>query len=356
MHACVTYSHVGDWYYMADSQPSTGERLLFLFWQAHLQAFFMGILFFVAGVFAAGSLERRGRAGFLRERARRLGLPTLFYMLAIHPFILLVLNPWGTRFPPAGAFYRHYLISGRFLGSSGPMWFAFALLIFCCVLASTGPFGSAEPKTSEPLPAPSAGRLWFFAAALGVASFLIRTRQPLGSSVMNFQLCYFAQYVAAFGAGLAAARGGWLGALASSRRAANAGWSAILGGPILLLALVSALRWNPAAGELYRGGWNVPAFELAMWEQLTGLGLGLGILALFSRFAGAGPGWLRWAGDRSFGVYLLHPPVLVALAMAFRSLPQEPVLLAALLTVAGLTGSFILADLARRIPGLRSIV
>src|SRR5206468_3515329 len=91
MHACVTYSHVGSWYRMEDPEPAMLMKIAFMFWQGHLQAFFMGFLFFLAGVFAHGSLERRGLKSFLHERFTRLGLPSLLYMLLIHPFMVFVL-------------------------------------------------------------------------------------------------------------------------------------------------------------------------------------------------------------------------------------------------------------------------
>ena len=74
MHACVTYSHVGGWYRMEDPEPAMPVKIAFILWQGHLQAFFMGLLFFLAGVFAHRSLERRGAGAFLKERGRRLGL------------------------------------------------------------------------------------------------------------------------------------------------------------------------------------------------------------------------------------------------------------------------------------------
>ena len=77
MHACVTYSHVGSWYRMEGAEPAMPVKIAFIFWQGHLQAFFMGLLFFLAGFFAQHSLERRGTRSFLQERWRRLGLPSL---------------------------------------------------------------------------------------------------------------------------------------------------------------------------------------------------------------------------------------------------------------------------------------
>ena len=53
---------------------------------------------------------------------------------------------------------------------------------------------------------------------------------------------------------------------------------------------------------------------------------------------------------------MLHAPVLVALAMLFRGLPYTLFGLAGLLTIAGVAASHLLADLARRVPGLRAIL
>lgn len=355
MHACVTYSHVGDWYVMAERVPSLPEKLVFIFWQAHLQSFFMGLLFFISGYFAHGALGRHGPGRFLRERAVRLGLPTLLYMLVIHPFILLGLNPWHADFPPFAEFYVRYLLTGRFLGSSGPLWFAFALLIFCVVLVvwrRVRPAGATAGNAAVP----GAAQLWRFGLLLAVGTFAMRLCQPLGTNVLNFQLGYFVQYVAAFAAGVAAARSGWLLPLSASATARRAGRLALVGGPVLLLVLVVALIKHPVGGDPQNGGWHWQALALAGWEQLTGLGLSLGLLALFARrFNRDGP-VLRWLADRSFAVYVLHPPVLIALMMAYRALPQVPLALAVLLTLTGLAASYALADLARRVPGLRAIL
>jgi len=361
MHACVTYSHVGDWYVTAEKVPSLPEKLVFIFWQAHLQAFFMGLLFFVSGYFASGALERHGPGRFLRERGVRLGLPTLCYMLVIHPFILLGLNPWSATFPPAPAFYAKYLSTGRFIGSSGPLWFAFALLLFCAALVGwrrLGPAVAVRNGQASLLAlsgAPGGLRLALFGLLLGGATFLVRLVQPLGTNVLNFQLGYFVQYVAAFAVGVAASRAGWLLPLAASTQARRAGWLALVGGPMLLLVLVVALIKFPQAGDPQNGGWHWQALALAFWEQLTGLGLALGLLACFSRRLNREGPVLRWLADRSFAVYVLHAPVLVALMMVFRSLPQVPLALAALLTLSGLAISYALAELARHVPGLRSI-
>jgi len=360
MHACVTYSHVGSWYYMSESEPTLAAKFPFILWQLHLQSFFMGLLFFIAGYFAQGSLGRRGPGSFVGERLFRLGLPTLLFMLVIHPFVLLGLNPWHAHFGPAPPWYAKFIRTGGFLSASGPMWFAFALLVFCLILAlwqAVRPSRDSALETNEPpsASAPSLSALLLFASGIGVATFAVRLSQPLGSSVLNMQLCYFPQYVAFFAAGVIAGRRGWLLALAASPQARRAGWIALLAGPVALYALLYA---GYKAGDLsaFRGGWHWQAFGLAAWEQFEGVGLSLGMLALFSRCMNRETAVLRWLSDRAFGVYVLHTPVLVALTMAYRSLPQNPVLLASLLTASGLAATYVLAAAAHRTPGLRAIL
>ncbi|MEO8104060.1 MAG: acyltransferase family protein [Betaproteobacteria bacterium] len=356
LHACVSYSHVGDWYFMSAQEPTLAAKVPFIVWQAHLQSFFMGLLFFISAYFAYGSLARHGTRAFVRERLVRLGLPALLYMLVIHPFILLVLNPWNHDFGAPITFYVNYLFTGRFLGASGPLWFAVALLIFCLALAGWRAMRPLPASVDATQPAvPSGTFLLLFALAIGLGSFAVRLVQPIGTNVLNMQLCFFVQYVTFFLAGLHAARHGWLLPLAQSSRARIAGWLALFGGPTLLLAIMF-IGAKTAPPEAFFGGWRWQAFGYAMWEQLAGVGLSLGLLALFSRNFNFERPWLRWLADRSFGVYCLHAPVIIALAMLYRALPQNMYALVALLTVTGLTFSFILADIGRRLPGLRRIL
>ena len=360
MHACVTYSHVGSWYRMEELQPTMPMKIVFYFWQGHLQAFFMGFLFFLAGVFAHRSLEKRGLAAFLRERGRRLGFPSLLFMLLINPLMTHVMlgYPHGADRPSLAALYGSYLTSGRFLSGSGPMWFALALLCFCAVLAVVRvckPAKVLAANTSSG--APSGAALLGFGALLVLSTFLIRLAQPIGTSVLNFQLCFFPQYIAAFVVGVAAGKRGWLEALATSRRARIAGWLGGVGGP-LLLAVVAVVGGPPPENgpNLYAGGWNVRAFAMAGWEQFAGLGIALGLLAWFHRRCNSAGRVATWLSERAFAVYLLHAPVLVALTPWLRPAAINPFVGAALLTLTGLVASFAVADVARRLSGLRSII
>jgi len=360
MHACVTYSHVGSWYINEGPEPPLAEKIPFIFWQGHLQAFFMGLLFFLAGVFAQRSLQRRGPAAFVRERAFRLGLPSLLYMLVIHPFMVYVQlgHPRIPNRPSLGVLYKDYLLSGRVLSGNGPLWFALALLAFSVAFAGWRSLRPASRvEEGQTVRAPSTAALLLFGCILVSTTFAMRLVQPLGTNVLNFQLCFFPQYVAAFIAGVAAGRYGWLEELATSQRAKVAGWLGLLGGPILLLGVL-AIGGPPAESgpNVYQGGWHGQAFGLALWEQLAGLALGLGMLALFRKAVCRESRPFQWMSDRAFAVYVLHPPVLVALTVLMRGLAHSLIANVVLLTLTGLAASYVVADVARRIPGLRAIL
>jgi hypothetical protein len=125
---------------------------------------------------------------------------------------------------------------------------------------------------------------------------------------MNFQLCFFPQYIAAFVLGLVAARRGWLPALAASPTAHRAGWLALAGGPLALVGvMVAGCPISPNRNP-YFGGWTPQALGLATWEQLAGLGLALGTLSWFSRRLDRTSTLLTWLGDRAFAVYVFHAP------------------------------------------------
>ncbi len=87
-HAAVTYSHVGSWYYSEDPRPALVPTLLFATFLSFNQAYFMGFLFFIAGYFTPSAFDRKGFSAFTRDRFRRLGVPTLIFMLVIHPVIV----------------------------------------------------------------------------------------------------------------------------------------------------------------------------------------------------------------------------------------------------------------------------
>lgn len=88
----------------------------------------------------------------------------------------------------------------------------------------------------------------------------------------------------------------------------------MLGGPLAFATLALLGGPPPENGpDLYADGWNTRAFGFAAWEQLTGLGIALALLAWFHARWNASGRMAAWLSERAFAVYLLQAPVLVAL-------------------------------------------
>src|SRR5580704_15440647 len=65
MHATDTYSPFGNWYYTDRTDSSFGTILFFGIYQSFLQAFFMGLLFFVSGYFTLQAWRRKTAVAFV---------------------------------------------------------------------------------------------------------------------------------------------------------------------------------------------------------------------------------------------------------------------------------------------------
>lgn len=348
MHACVTYSWVGSWYFNSAPEPRTVEKIPFAFWQAHLQSFFMGLLFFIGGYYADQALGRRSAHSFTVERLRRLGIPTLAYMLILHPFIVLILHPGYAPPSNIARSYLDFVLSGRFIGASGPMWFALALLVFCVTYLVVEPRLPARSSRSMHL---HSATVLFFGVTVGCISFLIRTVQPIGTSILNMQLCYFAQYLAAFPLGVWVSRRDALGSIASSPSARRSGIALCVLGPILFGAFMLWVLPLVEKGQRpFEGGWNIYAFVYAVWEQVTGCGLSLGMLYLCSKRLNFATPITKWLSERSFAVYFLHAPILVGITMMVQPIRGSALLMSAIITPVAIIATYGLANLAKLVP------
>jgi len=206
MHSADTYSPFGNWYYTEHAKLDFATLLFFGTYQSFLQAFFMGLLFFIAGYFTPRSYDSKGAPRFLLDRFLRLGIPTLLYMLAVGPLTeYFVSRSWHTRwsFPKA---WLEYPKTGKALSGSGPLWFCLALLIFSMGYAAVRQLRpELSPRhNSGPLPRP--GAILAFVAGLGLSTFALRLFIPSGAAVLNLQVADLPQYILMFVLGAWAAR------------------------------------------------------------------------------------------------------------------------------------------------------
>jgi glucan biosynthesis protein C len=354
MHACDTYSPFGNWYYV-DRQPTGfGTRFFFGTYQSFLQAFFMALLFFIAGFFSAAAYDRKGFSPFVRDRFFRLGLPTVLYMLVIGPLTQYFLSrTWGT-----GGFVHQWLVhlwDGEWLSETGPMWFCAALLVFSIIYGLIRLSGWTEPRIELGGRAREGVSIAAFIAVMAASTFLVRIAVTEDASVLNVHPGDFPQYVLMFAAGAFGYRGGWLVGL--SERLCIRWASATLAFAVPLFAglvlFVGALQGQTAP---YAGGFNAVSAGKCLWEALVCAGMGLLILAVYRRHFDRQNQVTRWLSDNAFGVYLIHPPILIGFAMLLHGLSLCPVAKAALLTLLAAIGSFAASAFVLRKTPLRRII
>lgn len=355
MHAVDTYSPFGSWYFTDRRPMPLWEVVAFSTYQSTLQDFFMALLFLIAGAFAAGSYDRKGFAGFVRERCARLGLPTLLFMFVIGPLTEYYLSrTWG-----AGGFGHQWWVhlrNGQWAQMSGPMWFCAALLALSLAYAL---LRQAElPKLLILLPDDARGDALVagLMLAMATATFLVRTAIPQGRSILNMHPGDFPQYIAMFAVGVAADRNSWFTVLPKRLTQRWGRAAAVLAVPTYLALILwgGALHGRTIA---YGGGLNPVSAARCLWEAFTCVGLSLLVLDTFRRhFSRQGP-IARMLSANAFAVYLIHPPVLILLARVQHGLSLDPIVMALLLTLTtGAASLLVCAAVLRRTPVFRSIL
>jgi len=358
LHAAVTYSGLGSWYYKEGAQLDVPSYVLFGFFQSFTQGYSMGFLFLIAGYFVPGAYDRKGFGRFIKDRLVRLGIPALLYMLVIHPFIVYAILgvPGETTKPAFWDFYSAYLVGLEFIGRTGPLWFAVALLIFSVIYALTRLAtvrSGAKPAVDRQV---SHAGVWRVILTITVTAFLIRLVQPVGTSVLNMQLCYFAQYVILFIVGIQAYRCGWFEKMSS---AFGMKWfkAGLIGGALLWFVVMiggGALNGDlePFNGGLY---WQSAAF--ALWESFTAVAISIGLLTLFREKYNAQNKLVKALSDNAFAVYVFHAPVLIAISLLMQPIALIPLAKFLILSVLAAAATFALAYyILRRLPVLKQVI
>ncbi|GAA0532075.1 fucose 4-O-acetylase-like acetyltransferase [Rhizomicrobium palustre] len=353
VHAAVTYSHVGSWYYNSDVEPGLFERLIFIAFQASLQSFFMGLMFFLAGYFVPTGYDRKGFGRFMAERLFRLGVPSLIYVFVLHIGMGIFLLNWYGKTDPATA-YGLYLDKGQWINGTGPMWFAVALLFFSFVYALLR-LVLPKPTTSSSSAAPSLTAILCLGLGMGAVTFLVRQFAPLGTAWHNMQLAYFTQYVVLFALGILARRRGWVEAL-PPRWGMPVFLTALIGAPLSAIGLVLLSISTHAPQNAFDGGLTWQAAALAFWEQVFCVLFCTGLLILFRDRVNARTNWSRGFSDNGFAVYVIHPPILVGITLAMRPLAWPALAMFAMAWIMALIASFAVAAGLRAVPGVKRIL
>ena len=346
IHLAVTYSGFGSWYYVEGTHLDTLSTIWFAFYQSFNQGYFLGLLFLISGYFVAGSYDRKGFGGFAGDRFKRLVIPTLIFMIAITPFIEIVeLGNKSTGFNMVG-----------FLSGTGPMWFAAALFGFSLIYGvvrllsrkSTGTYDRKQLK-------PTLGLAVSLILIIAIFAFLIRIVQPIGTDILNFQLCYFSSYIVLFIVGIIAYRNNLF---AKIRYRDGKRWliAAIVLGFIawfFLVAIASATGTTAAV----QGGLTWQSAAFSVWESFVAVAMSVGLIAVFREKFNRQNKLVKVLSDNSFAVYMFHPMIIIPVTLLFSSIALYPIAKWLLLCMICIPLCFAATHFVfRRIPLLKKVL
>lgn len=339
-HAASGYGGAGGWYWR---EQASGSNQTLVAFNAINQSFFMGCFFLIAGYFTVSSLARRGAGAFLRERFTRLGLPLVVYFFLISPFTnALAATARGESFWTA---FIAMFVSAQL--EPGPLWFVQSLLLFSVCYVGWVTFFSYRHIVDA---LPSVPKLLLAGIVVGLASFTVRLWVPTGQSVLWLQLGYFPFYIFLYIAGCLSYRAKILERITLKQ---SLPWMVL--STVALLSLPFAMSGILGAGA-FEGGFTLNAFYYALWDPAVAFGVILGMLWLFRAVFNSGGKTSQFLARRAYAVYIIHPPVLVAVGILLTDWVAHPVAKTVVLGLVAWVACIALASVLLRFAPLRRVI
>lgn len=345
LHASMTYmAYPPAWWYVVEPENSLALTLLVLL----LDVPNMQALFFIAGFFAYGSLQRHGTREFLRQKVIRIGLPWAFAVVFLAPLVTYLIPYTRGAAPPYLQFWAVDFWGPYY--QQAVYWFLGVLLLLFVILAAFyhwEPGLQAIPRRAETPPRAFFIKFWAF---MTVWYFVAGAVVPIDTwlnalKIIVYQPARLGLYAGYFILGIVADRRGWF--RDGGYRPSLEQW-----GPLAFLTGILYLGVQLTSTE---GGLLLLAVEAALFNAfcLTALLAGL---ALFQRVADRPTRVWNSLARNAYAIYYVHPLILYPAAYVLLAV-ATPIFL----EVIGLTAFTALVSWAigalvlTRLPGLRQI-
>lgn len=292
---------------------------------------FMVLLFVIAGMSARYAFQKRTGKQFIKERAVKLLIPSTLGLFILH-WITGYLNikmGGGLAYIPPALIYPISAISGI-----GPLWFIQMLFIFSCILVLLRKMDKKD-------------RLWTLCgkADLPVVLFLFL---PLfgAAQILNMPVLTMYRFGIYFTAFL-------IGYYIFSHEAVLEGIEKIRI-PMLCLSVTGAVLY------LIRYGGSDFTSSACLQSVLTSLYLWAVVLTVIGcgrKYCDRETGFTRYMAKSSFGLYVLHYPVLVTSCYTLHSYTDFPAIWKYVLAlVMEFTVTPAVYELVKRVPVLRCLI
>jgi hypothetical protein len=314
-HALLGYSAIGGWPYdeVQETRFDSRTELALAVVIGPSALFVIGTFFFVAWLFAPAAMARKGPKRFAVDRAVRLGLPWLLFMLLVWPLFM-----WFAYLAAGRDVSYWWTFTHRtpFL-DAGPLWFAQVLLYVSVGYAVW--VWATERYRRPSFPELGTRHLVAFGIAIALASFVVRLWFPARSKqILDLHVWQWPQCVGMFALGVAAARHAWARQVPENVKK-GAGYTllgVLVGVPVF--AAAAGIDNLAADAAPYVGGWHWQAVVLASLEAVLVVGGSIWVLGLAQRkLTGVGRLWQACARG-AFAAFILQAPVLLTLSIVAR--------------------------------------
>ena len=319
--------------------------------QAVNAAFFMGLFFLIAGYFVPGAYDRKGVGVFLKTRFVRLGIPALFFAV----FLFGPMEYFGMpERLSLGEFIRHLYQTG-WQNVYIHLWFLLHLLVYSLGYAlwrlATQQFN---------LQARSDGKnSWHLVLLVFVILFVTVTRvvrfqydinqwEPL-FYLIPAEIAHLPQYIGMFLLGILAYR---FKALERLPTYVGLVWLGI--GVAVTVWFYSNFNFMLSKSI---SGTGMGPLTWSVWEALTCVGLGIGLLTLFRGWINKPAGRLMAALTRSqYGAYIIHIVVVIGIQAGLDGFSAGPFVKFLIVTIVAAILSFGISHLALKVPVIKKVI
>ena len=346
-HAAQAYGPTGGFWPVHD----TAQSGWFTPFYTANAAFGMGLLFLVAGHFTAASLERKGARLFLRERWARIGIPLASLVLLVHlPAAYLIAGR------PAPASFVASLYARGWQPIYLHLWFLAHLMLYSAVFVAWRQLVGGAEAASRTRPPPGSAAIAGLVATLALITWIVRLRYPVDDWVpllwiMPAEPAHLPQYATLFASGLAAQRGDWFHRMPTRTGLIWLGIGIIASSGIYLAYATG--HWDAV---MTAGGFSPASLIRSLWETLIAISLSIGLIVAFRTMPFRPSRSLAALSAASFGAYILHPTIVVALQAAILRSVLPVFVKFAVVSLLGTALAFLLAYLAGKVPVVRAVL
>lgn len=327
-HACYIFNGVG----VPGGFPVNESIFIFDAFCSLMYPWFMVLLFMVSGIAARISLKKRGKKRFLRERVKKLLVPSTIGLFILHwaTGYLYIKLGGGIEYIPGFLIYPISALSG-----SGPLWFAHLAFMYA-VIISVISYTKLDDRLYE-----LGGKIPYFALFAFGGLLIYASAQILNMPVVTTYRIgiYFASFIIGYFV------------LSHSEIVEKIEKALPLN---LFIATISGVAYSYLyLGENYASNTVLksPVTNFYAWS------MSLFMIGLFKKCFDNHTKLSLYLSSNSFGYYVLHYPCVVYIGYFFYVYTSIPLWVKIVLTIAlGVITTFVLNEIIKRIPIIRYAV